>query len=54
MKIAIARKGEKDVITIKEYTDISGKGEIAHFLVELEIIKLDLLGLWEEYTQYEN
>lgn len=47
MRIAIAREGD-NVITVKEYDDVLDTGEIAHFLAELEIIKFDLLQLFEE------
>ncbi len=42
MKIAIARQGE-NIVTVKNYDDVSDRGEISHFLVELEVIKLELL-----------
>lgn len=48
MKIAIARKGN-DIATMKDYTNIDGKGEISHFLIELRIIEKDLIDLWEEW-----
>jgi hypothetical protein len=48
MRIAIATDQEKkNIIAIKEYTPIYSKGEVAHFLAELESIKLDLLEIWE-------
>ncbi len=49
MKIGIKREGE-DIITVKDYSDIKDKGEVAHIICELEIIKLDLLELWGEYN----
>jgi hypothetical protein len=48
MKIAIFNNGQGDIVAIKEYEPIESRGEIAHFLAELEIIKLELLELWEE------
>lgn len=52
MKIQIMRlDGINTVATSKDYADIKGRGEIAHFLVELEIIKMELMGLWEKYTE---
>lgn len=51
MKIAIGRKDDQNIVTIKDYSNIKDKGEIAHFLAELDIIKLDLLELWEEYNE---
>lgn len=50
MKIQIARI-EDDIFTTRDYGDIIDKGEIAHILCELEIIKLDLLAMWEEYEE---
>jgi len=52
MKIAIVNQGNGNIATIKEYEPES-RGEIAHFLAELESIKLDLLELWEEYDNPE-
>lgn len=47
MKIGIVRDG-KNVKTVKDYSNIKDKGEVAHFLAELDIIKLDLLEIWEQ------
>jgi hypothetical protein len=48
MKIAIATdQKNKNIIAIKEYEPIYSKGEVAHFLAELESIKKDLLEIWE-------
>lgn len=49
MKIAIVNNEQGEIVTIKEYEPIESRGEIAHFLAELESIKLDLLELWEDY-----
>jgi hypothetical protein len=48
MKIAIVNQGNGNIVSVKEYEPIESRGEIAHFLAELESIKLDLLELWEE------
>lgn len=48
MKIFIGRDGE-NIVTNKDFTDIKDIGEISHFIAELEIIKQDLLELWEGY-----
>jgi len=54
MKIMIGTdEKNKNVITIKEYEPIYSKGEVAHFLAELEIIKLELLDIWEEVADRE-
>ena len=50
MKIAIGRRG-KDIVAVKDYADIQGRGEIAHFIAELESIKKDLLELWEQHNK---
>lgn len=50
MKIAIGRRGD-DIVAVKDYADIQGRGEIAHFLAELESIKKDLLELWEKHNK---
>lgn len=48
MKIAIGTDQDNNrIITIKEYKPIYSKGEVAHFIAELESIKLDLLEIWE-------
>lgn len=47
MKILLERNGENMVI-YKDYSDIDSKSEISHMIVELELIKLDLLEMWEE------
>ncbi len=50
MKIAIANKGDGNIITVKEYDPIESKGELAHFIAEIGIINLELLELWEEFN----
>ncbi len=47
MKIAIGRTG-KNITCIKDYSDIEDKGEVSHILMELELIKMDLLDMWEQ------
>ena len=49
MRIAIANDGKGNIVTVKELINPEGKGEISHFLADLEIIKLELLEMWEEY-----
>jgi hypothetical protein len=49
MKIAMIYSGDGNITTIKEYTPVHSRGEIAHFLAELELIRMDLLQMWEEY-----
>ena len=52
MKIAIARK-DGDIVTIKDYSNVDGRGEVAHFLIELELMKLDLLDIWVDMKEDE-
>lgn len=49
MKFLIANKGDGNIITIKEFLEIEGRGEISHFIAELELARLELLEMWEEY-----
>ncbi|MFW9928647.1 MAG: hypothetical protein ACFFD1_04585 [Candidatus Thorarchaeota archaeon] len=55
MKIAIAvSDNEKNIAVVKDYTNITDKGQISHFLMELEFIKQDLLQLWAEWCMEED
>ncbi len=47
MRVAIAREGE-NIITVKDFEDVIDRGEISHFLTELEVIKLELLEIFIE------
>jgi hypothetical protein len=38
-------------LTETDFTDITERGMIAHLIAELEIIKRDLLVLWEEFDE---
>ncbi|MCK5293896.1 MAG: hypothetical protein KAJ49_04540 [Arcobacteraceae bacterium] len=54
MRIAIATdEANKNIVTVKEYEPVGSKGEVAHFIAELELIKLDLLDIWEEICEAE-
>lgn len=48
MKIGIARTSGEYITTVKDYSDIKDKGEVAHIICELESIKSDLMEIWEE------
>ena len=48
MKILISRNGE-NIVTATNLDDIQDRGEIAHIIVELAIIKNNLLKIWDEY-----
>ena len=52
MKIHIEIVG-KNILTTKDYSKINDRGEIAHFLMELELIKFDLIELWGEWCDEE-
>jgi len=48
MKIVLATDEEtKTIMKVTDFTPIKTKGEISHFIAELELIKLDLLTLWD-------
>ena len=47
MKIAISRE-EGNVFVAKDYSDINDTGEICHILAEIEIIKKELLDLFDD------
>lgn len=53
MKLQMFRKGE-NIVSNKDFTDIKDSGEIAHFIVELEIIKQELLEIWGKYENESN
>ncbi len=50
MKLTIARVGES-VATFKDFSDIRGRGEICHFIAELEVFKRELVELFEQYDE---
>jgi len=52
MKIQIARKAD-NIYTAKDYTDIKDIGEVCHFLAEIEVIKRDLIEIFEEMQEDE-
>jgi len=56
MNIVIARTEdgkESNIYVAKNYTDIKDIGEVCHFLAELEIIKNDLLEIFEEMNGFK-
>ena len=46
MKLAIQREGN-NIVTFKKFDDCEGRGEAGHFIAQLEIIKAELLELWD-------
>lgn len=47
MNITIQRVGE-NIIVAKDFSGELERGEIAHVLCELELLKLELLEIWED------
>lgn len=55
MKIGIATSEDGNrIAVVKEYDDIDDKGQVAHFLMELEFIKEDLMDIWAEMSMDDN
>ena len=54
MKIGIATDEEnRNITTMVDISNPKTKGEVAHYLAELEIIKKDLLQLWKDIADWE-
>ena len=54
MKVAIVFNPEtQNVLTIRDYVGITEKGQVSHFIAELESIKSDLMEIWEEMNGRE-
>lgn len=51
MKVVIEKIDEDNILTGTDLSDVEDKGEIAHFIVELERVKQIFMELWEEWTQ---
>lgn len=49
MKIQIYRQDDNNIFTGTDYRDIKDRGEISHIICQLEIIKKELLEIWDEY-----
>ncbi len=47
MRVVIAREGE-NIVTAKDYNNVIDRGEISHFLAEIEVIKFELLEMFIE------
>ena len=49
MRVGIVLNREDDrIITIRELDDCPDRASIAHFMAELDLMKLDLLTIWDE------
>lgn len=46
MRFSIVKEDER-IVTFKQFDDYADSGEIAHFLAELEVAKIELLELWK-------
>lgn len=53
MKVFIGNNGEGQIITKFDTDNPESRGEIAHFIAELELIKQGLLVLWDEFEGKE-
>jgi len=52
MKFSVERVGEH-IATYKDWKDINGRGEIAHFIAELEVLRTELVTLWANYDEID-
>jgi len=50
MKLAIARKGN-NIITLKNYTDVKDRAEVARFLIELKVMEQELVEVWKNMSK---
>jgi len=50
MQVTIRRMDDDVIATMKDYQDAK-KGEVAHFLMELEIVKQELLLMWNQWDK---
>ncbi len=50
MRITIQRLGDT-IACYKDYKDIHGHGEIAQLLMEIEMIRDDLVGMYRNYEE---
>jgi hypothetical protein len=46
MRFSILKEDER-IVTFKQFDDFEDCGEIAHFLAELDVARLELLELWK-------
>ena len=53
MKILIERKDEH-IGVFNDFRNIKDRGEISHFIVELELAKNELLKIWNKYEDETN
>lgn len=45
------RKDMEQIITYTDFSDVKDRGEIAHFIAEIDNVKLDLLRLWRRFNK---
>lgn len=51
MKIIIGRIDNENIYTEKDYSDIKDKGEVSHIVCELELIKQDLINIFDTWDE---
>ena len=51
MKLQIIKLDNNNIAISKDFSDANDRGEISHFIVELEIIKHELLKLWKNLKE---
>jgi hypothetical protein len=44
----VTNKETNNIACVKEFDDVESRGELAHFICELEKAKQELLELWED------
>ncbi len=54
MKIGLSTREDDKIVTIKDYSNIREKGQVAHFLCEIKLIEVDLLEIWEKWNVSED
>ena len=50
MKLTIFRDGD-NIVKLTDFSNPNDKGEICHFISEIELIKLELLDLFESFEE---
>lgn len=51
MHISISSIDDTNILTDTDFSDIEERGMIAHLICELEVIKKNLLFMWEEFDE---
>ena len=48
MKLGIKREGD-EILTVTDFKNPKDRGEISHFIVQLELLKNELIVMFDEY-----